>query len=247
MDYAANVFVSRMLHGVMRGKLLAHIGVEAAFVGVERAFAADIGHDDFADVFNVGAFHMEGTDMTATLHKGDNGALAGRAGPAAFGELAATGVNGGLILGLAEIGFVGFDNLAGTAKRASRLNVLSHSFADAVAHEPRGFVGHANHAVDLMGGNAFLAGSHQFDGEQPLIERDFGAFKDGANRDGELLAAFGALVQAGAVRLASKGFDLLRVCIAAMRANGAIGPALRLKMNAGGVGIGIDRVIESGH
>jgi len=55
----------------------------------------------------------------------------------------------------ADVGFVGLDRLAFAAK----LPVVGrpHRLADAVRHEPRRFVGDAEHTVDLMGAHALLA------------------------------------------------------------------------------------------
>ena len=57
---------------------------------------------------------------------------------------------------VAVVGFVGFDDLAFAAERAGRGNVVFHRFADAVKHEPSGFVGDAKRAVKLMAREPFL-------------------------------------------------------------------------------------------
>ena len=76
----------------------------------------------------------------------------------------------GTVLGLAaDIGFIDFDYCIGTAAEWTR--GLVHGFADAVAHEPSGLVGDAEHTVDLMGAHAFLAGRQHVGREQPLVER----------------------------------------------------------------------------
>lgn len=54
-----------------------------------------------------------------------------------------------------------------------------------------------------MGRNALFAGGHQEQGGKPLGQRDFGALKNRLNRHRELLTAFGTLIQARTVRLAS--------------------------------------------
>jgi hypothetical protein len=41
-----------------------------------------------------------------------------------------------------------------------------------VAHEPCGFVGDAEHTVDLMGAHALLTGAQQMIAQQPFIEGD---------------------------------------------------------------------------
>ena len=76
----------------------------------------------------------------------------------------------------------------------------------AVHHEPCRFVGDVEHAVDLMGADKVLGRCYQEQRSEPLRKRDFGALKDGPDRDGELLSAgrFIALVDTRTVRLASK-------------------------------------------
>ena len=63
-------------------------------------------------------------------------------------------------------------------------------------------------------------------GEKPLVERDFRALHDGADRNRELLAAFVALIEAGTMRFAFENLPILAlVRIAAMRANRALSSA----------------------
>ncbi len=69
-------------------------------------------------------------------------------------------------------------------------------------HEPSGLVADAQHAVSLMGANAFLGSGHKEQRRQPFRERDFGTLENGLDGHGELFAALGALVEAGTVNLA---------------------------------------------
>ena len=55
-----------------------------------------------------------------------------------------------VLLLAADIGFVGFDDLALAAERRWGSSDR-HGFADAVRHEPRGFVGDAKGALQLLG------------------------------------------------------------------------------------------------
>jgi hypothetical protein len=55
---------------------------------------------------------------------------------------------------LSEQRFVRFDGLAFAAKLGRVLGYENST--DTVRHEPRGFVGHAQHTVKLVGGNALL-------------------------------------------------------------------------------------------
>lgn len=107
----------------------------------------------------------------------------------------------------------------------------AHCLTDTHRQEPGALVGDAEHAVDLVAGHALLAGGHQPEGHQPLGERDFAALHDGANRDGELLAAVAAQTQAALCGGATEARAMFAAV--AERANRAIGPALRFKEGAG--------------
>ncbi len=59
--------------------MVGHVVVEAAFVGHDECLAGDVSGDDDVDGSLVGVFDVEGTDGTAALDKGDDGALSGLA------------------------------------------------------------------------------------------------------------------------------------------------------------------------
>jgi hypothetical protein len=86
-----------------------------------------------------------------------------------------------------------------------------------------------------MGADALLAGAHKVRGEQPLVERNLGAFEHSANGDGILLAASVALDEAGAVGLAFKA--LLIVARTTVRANRAVRPMQGFEILASLVGV----------
>ena len=88
----------------------------------------------------------------------------------------------------ADVGFVHFDDLAAAAHRAQAAN--AHRFTDTVRHEPRRLVGDLQGPVELMGGNALLAGDViRWNRLQPLVQGDLGLLKHGADRYRELLPA----------------------------------------------------------
>lgn len=97
--------------------------------------------------------------------------------------------------------------------------------------------------MHLMGRDAFLAGGHQEQGGKPFGQRDFGTFKYGLDRDGELFATDRrvALVHARAVRFA---FELGHFAEAAVRANRAFRPNPRFQPLTGCGFILKDRVIK---
>jgi hypothetical protein len=65
---------------------------------------------------------------------------------------------------------VALDDLAFTADRRGVL--VAHGLAQTHGHEPSGLVGHAQHALHLLGGDALLAGAHQMSGQHPLVQAD---------------------------------------------------------------------------
>ena len=74
-----------------------------------------------------------------------------------------------ILLFAADIGGVRFDDLARAAQGTGGLQI-GHSLAQAVHHEPSGLIGDANRAMDLVSGNALLAGIEQMGGKPPLRE-----------------------------------------------------------------------------
>src|SRR3546814_9851097 len=62
--------------------------------------------------------------------------------------------------------------------------------------EPRGCIVGAEHALELKGAHALLAGGHELSGQHPLGQLDLAALHDGADSHGEGLAAFFALMHA---------------------------------------------------
>lgn len=82
-----------------------------------------------------------------------------------------------------------------------------------------------------MGAATLLGGAQKIDRLKHLIQRDLGAFKDGADLDGELLAAVRALPQA---KPALAEIVVLAAYGAAMRAHGAFGPQQPFEFIEGG-------------
>jgi len=101
-----------------------------------------------------------------------------------------------------------------------------------VGHKPGRLVGHTEHALKLLRAHALLAGAHQVAGLQPDVKLDLAGLEHSADRDGELLAALSALVQAGAMGGAGELVEL--VDHSAVRTDDAIGPAQTFKVRARG-------------
>ena len=127
---------------------------------------------------------------------------------------------------------IGFNDFALAAHRAVALGGKAHRFADAHGKEPRGLVGPETEvALQLERTDALLAGGHQVERKQPLVERDMRALHDGASAARELVAAVAAEEHTGL----SFAAHTHRVERAAMRAvDLTIGPAGRLDMALGG-------------
>jgi hypothetical protein len=134
----------------------------------------------------------------------------------------------GLLAVVAPESLVHFDRGRSAAKLAGRGDV--HGFADAVGHVPRGLVGDAEHAFELLGADALLAGTHQVRRVDPFMQGDLGALENGTYRDRVLLAAVAAKQQSVAVRFA--GQARLAIDTSAVRANRAVGPAKALQVSA---------------
>src|SRR3954471_22163488 len=96
-----------------------------------------------------------------------------------------------------------------------------------------------------MGAHALLARIEQMGCQPPFSERHLGPLEYRSDRDRELTFAFVAVVEAGPMRtlLALYLGDLVPVRVAAMRANGAIGPTHGFKSLARRVLVGEDRVL----
>jgi hypothetical protein len=71
--------------------------------------------------------------------------------------------------------------------------VVGHSTANAVHHEPRGFLRDSNGAMDFPRTNSIAAVRNHPHGQHPLSKREPGILEDRADFDGELLPALPAL------------------------------------------------------
>lgn len=230
VDIAAHILVLAVLDRIMGRILGADLPVEAAFVGHEAAFAADVLTEQGHDVRDRRLIDMERTDHAATLDEAEHGALMAVA-------------RAGLLMALLEtdVRLVGFHGLTGTADRRERTG--THGLADAMRHEPSGFVGHAKCAGQLVAADALLRRAQKIGRKQPLMKFDMARLKHGADFHREVLAALlgCATVLAGALR------RIRLIHRAAMRAYRTVRPADRLKVLAGGCFVGELRRVELAH
>jgi hypothetical protein len=198
---------------------LQHQLVMLSFVGHEAAVLVDVSADHVADPAMI---DHERAHVAAALNEAQDNSV----GPLATGAT----------FGLARIGdggFVGFNGLASAAHGSGRAGV--HSEPDAMAEVPCGFHAAAEHPLKLAGADAFLAGAQQMDGLQPEPQGQVAVLENGADSHGEGLAAGVALAQPRPSGLAAQASDFCLIDVAAMRANGTIGPKFAFDILESGV------------
>ena len=191
---------------------------------------------EIGDVVGAHGGDVDRADLAAALDQPKNRALAGEAGLAALRAL-------GHDILVAEVGFIGFDDLAGATQSLGA--GVTQGLAQPMRHEPRRLVADAQHAVELVSADTFLAGAQQVHGVDPLVQRNLGTLQDGADGDRELLTAGVALDDTIAVRNAVKPGDTLD--FATVRANRPVGPVDRLQMLTGSVVIEKGGVVHVAH
>ena len=84
--------------------------------------------------------------------------------------------------------FVDLNDFAGAAQRIVTVE-RGHVLADFMAHAPRGFVGHANLALDTLGGNAVPRRREQEHDVEPIAQAGAGAIE---RRSGSRVKLIGA-------------------------------------------------------
>src|SRR5580658_7400209 len=103
----------------------------------------------------------------------------------------------------ADESFVNLNDFAFAAHRSQAAS--AHGLADTMPHEPRGTIGNAKRAMQLMSAEAFLAARHEVKALKPHVQGDMASFHDRPHGDREIFPAslLGAAEQAGAFRLIS--------------------------------------------
>ena len=134
------------------------------------------------------------------------------AGRAASESLAALGLRH-ILLTTANVGFIHFNR---TVERSVAFR--SPRFPNAMQHEPRRRLRHANVALQLHAGDRLQAGETQIDGDDPLAERYFRPLHRGAR----LHAEVGSAVRAPVWHLLVAG--LAGALGTALRAVATVGP-----------------------
>ena len=126
---------------------------------------------------------------------------------------------------IADEGFINLDNTAASSEHQP-VAVLQ-GFADPVPHEPSGLEGDAQGSVQLVCADALLGRANKEHRLKPDMQLDVAGLKNGADLDGEWLAALVALVSAYAGALALQLVNSILTC-SAMGANRTVRPYTRL-------------------
>lgn len=212
VGFAAHPFFFLMVHGLMIGVLAGDPTVVSGFVGHDGRLALDLVGQDGADVLRVRPLDMEGPEFSATFNQAENSAL-----------MAVTALLLAAFL-LADESFVGFHILALAADWGA--DRRPHGLADAMRHEPRGFEGHPEGAVQLVAADSLLAAAHQEHRLQPEMQRNVAGLENSSDLDGERLPAGVALVGADPGALAGQLAGAVNR--PAMRADTTIRPHMSL-------------------
>lgn len=189
-------FVPPVVDGFMRSKLAANPPVVARLIGYQGAAKISILHDDAPNAVGVDALNLDRSRAALALDQSDDLHLVAPAGLAA----PALAIDEFLALPTPKR-FVDFQRLPLAAERP-RAALVVHREPDAMRHVPGGFHVHAERPLKLSGADALLAAAHEIHRLKPEMQRRVTGFKDGADLDGEGLAAGVALVSADPSALA---------------------------------------------
>ena len=147
------------------------------FVGADMGTWGNVRPDMREQVTPAGGLDNAGNDLAFALHHAEHDGLL----CAAPGQTLLLPANGTP----ADIGFVQFDN---AVQRAVAIN-LGHVLADFVAHTPRGFVGHAQLALQFLRRYAMPRRCEKIHGIEPFLERRVGARERRADHRMNVVAA----------------------------------------------------------
>lgn len=213
VDFAATVFADAMTHELMVSELASNFLVVAGFVGHQPCALGNVLTHDRC--------YSRGSQVINDHGAGFAGVAVHQRQNLVFVFVA---VPGWLAFLATDESLIDFNHATIGAER--RQVAIGHGLADTMPHEPSGFEGDAQGAVQLVRADTLLARHNQEDRLQPDVHLDVARLEDGSNFDGERLAARIALVGAYTGALALQW--AAAVIDAALRANAAIGPYARL-------------------
>jgi hypothetical protein len=241
VSLTANVFLGTVVYDLMP-EVAVHVSVLARVIGNQQRLFVEMGNENRAQRGGGNARQVHRPHRTFALDDGEHGFFAVRAANHLAAILAVP-----VPLFAADVGFVRLGRLAFAAHRAEHVRVkLAHCFANAHRHEPRAFVGDAEHPVQLVAGHAFLARGHQVHRQQPFRQRNMRSLANRSHRRAKPATARAAVIP-GAMRLIGRRGRLHSVEAAAQRAIRTIGPADRLKVSGCGFVVMEDWALKIGH
>jgi hypothetical protein len=194
----------------MPSELGADLAVVLGVIGEQPRLAGDALAHDLAD-FGLGqSVQVDGSDLAATFHQGEDGVLVGVAAPDLHSLLAT------------DEGLVGLDGNPAAAQRGEA--AVAHGLTQTVRHEPRRLERYAEDAMKLVTADALFGRAEKVDSLQPLVHGHMAVLKDRPDLDRERLTAGCALAEAQASALSFEGVGA--PYHAAARAHGAVRPEL---------------------
>jgi hypothetical protein len=175
----------------------------------------DLGFQDGPQVRRSHFWDVVRSGASLALHQGHNSFLWGGI---AIGAISRFAANEGLI---------SLDELAFAAERADAAHArIGHCFTDAMRQKPCGLQGDTKDSAQLVGAHTFFGRAEQVHCLQPYVQLDMAGFEDGADLDGERLAAGIALIDADSGAIAFQWPALIDY--AAMRTDTTVRPQPRL-------------------
>lgn len=186
MDGTDNIVFGLMPNGMM-WVIFGQVPIRGMFVGGKQGTLVG---DDFADEplesFGSRILDHAGNHIAATLRSADHYELVGHLATAETAFLIPMTV---FVLP-ANVGFVNFDH----ADQFAKLRVRQGD-TDAVRHVERRFVRAETHGpVNLVRGNAFLAGQHDVDHAKPVAQTDVRVLENGSDQHREPIAVRAAFL-----------------------------------------------------
>ena len=146
VNVAAHILVCAVADKIMACEISVDAAIVISLIGDHAGFLGDVFAQDRFDGEGFKIVNNDGASAArGAVNKAQDFHLVR---PAASARL----LRAGRVF--ANKGFVGFNDAAIAAHRGH--DALAHRFADAVPHEPSGFVGDTDGAVQLMGGHALL-------------------------------------------------------------------------------------------
>src|SRR6266404_6086645 len=221
-EESANVFLGAVVHRAVPSELPSNRPIDRTFVGHQVAGAIDVGGHYRSESLSGNVRDVEAADPAIALDQRQHSGL---------GRDLAFAVRG---LSTDE-SLVALDNLICAAKRTGSGDAkLGHGFANAMPEEPRGFQTALERALKLTSADTLFRRAEQVNSLEPHSHWHMARLENGADLDGERLAARVALAETNPVGLSTQSADLFFRC-AAVWANRTIWPETRLDVGVSGL------------